>query len=118
MSKPVMTQIIERARALVADRSTWTAHALGRDARGESCDPLEARAVRWCAYGALIRAGYDITGDKNQAHRLAGLAAARMVAGKIPEAAYMAIYSTNDTGGRALARKALLRMFDRGLVAA
>lgn len=118
MSKPLSLHVIALAWPLVEDRKTWTTHALGRDARGDSCDPLDAKAVRWCAYGALMKAAFDLTGDKNQAHRLAAQAAAHMTGSKSPETAYMDIYAANDSGTRLAARKTLKAMFDRGLVTA
>ena len=115
MSKPILTQVIERARTLVADRSTWTSHALARRANSEACQPTDMRAVRFCAYGALVRAAYDLTADGEQAQRLADLAAAGLVGSKAPDRAYMDLYCINDGASRSVARKTVVRLFDKFL---
>ena len=98
MSKPILTQVIERGRALVADHATWTTDALARRANGQACQPTDAGAVRFCAYGALVRAAYELTADSEKAQRLADLAAAELVGSKAPDRAYMDLYSINDGG--------------------
>lgn len=115
MSKPILTQVIERARDLVADRGTWTSHALARRANSEACQPTDPRAVRFCAFGALVRAAYDLTNSGEQAQRLADLAAAELVGTKAPERAYMDLYCINDGGSRSSARKAVLGLFEKAL---
>ena len=63
MAKPIFTQIIERARAYVAVRSHWTRYTLALTGNNRDCEPTDAKAARFCAYGALVRAGFDLTGD-------------------------------------------------------
>jgi hypothetical protein len=116
MSKPLLFQVVERARMLVANRGTWTNHALARSFNSEACDPTDARAVRYCAFGALVRAAYDLTGDKNQAQKLAGHAAARMTGVRNADRAYREVYVINDGASRTAARKAVLDLFDKVLV--
>lgn len=63
MSKPIDTQIIERARDMIRDRNKWCWGAQARDVRGHPVDPLEADAVKFCAWGALQRSALDVTGS-------------------------------------------------------
>ena len=56
MAKPIFTQIIERARAYVAVRSHWTRYTLALTGNNRDCEPTDAKASRFCAYGALVRA--------------------------------------------------------------
>ena len=63
MSKSLDHQVLEGARALVALRSTWTRYYLALTRNNRECDPTDPRAVRFCAYGALMRSAYDLTGD-------------------------------------------------------
>ena len=55
MSKSLDYQVLLRARALVEMRSTWTRHCLALTRNRRECDPTDPRAVRFCAYGALVR---------------------------------------------------------------
>ena len=117
MSKSLVTHVLEGARALVGVRATWTRHHLALTRNNRSCDPTDAKAVRFCAYGALVRAGYDLTGDAEQARRLAGQVALWMTGRQTPDDAYEEIYSLND-GPPVSSRKAILRLFDKSLARA
>jgi len=64
-----------------------------------------------------VRAGYDLTGDINQARRLAGQAAMWITERDTPEEAYEDIYTLND-GPREPARKAVLKLFETSLARA
>jgi hypothetical protein len=46
-------EILEKARALIADRERWTSHYYAKDAEGREVDYRDARACRWCAAGAI-----------------------------------------------------------------
>jgi hypothetical protein len=117
MAKPVFTQLIERARAYVAGRSTWTRYTLALTGNNRDCEPTDSRAARFCAFGALVRAGYDLTGNVEEARRLAGRAAMWITGQDSPEEAYEEIYTLND-GAPASSRKAVLELFDRSLARA
>jgi len=114
MAKPIFTQIIERARAYVAVRSRWTRYTLALTGNNKDCEPTDPTAVRFCAYGALVRAGFDLTGDVHQARRLAGQTAMWITGRESPEEAYEEIYSIND-GPPKSSRDAILRLFEKGL---
>ena len=64
-----------------------------------------------------MRAGYDLTGDVDQARRLAGQAAMWITGRDSPEEAYEEIYTIND-GPPASSRKAILHLFDKSLARA
>jgi hypothetical protein len=117
MSKPIFTQIIERASAYVAVRSHWTRYTLALTRNNRDCEPTDAKAARFCAYGALVRAAYDLTGDAHQARRLAGQVAMRITGRDSPEEAYEEIYTTND-GAPKSSREAILNLFDKSLAQA
>jgi hypothetical protein len=117
MAKPIFTQLIERARAYVAVPSSWTRYTLALTRNNRDCEPTDAKAARFCAYGALVRAGYDLTGDVDQARRLAGQAAMWITGRQTPEEAYEEIYTLND-GPREPARKAILALFEKSLAQA
>jgi len=114
MAKPIFKQIIERARGYVAVRSSWTRYTLALTRNNRDCEPTDARAARFCAYGALVRAGYELTGNPDQARRLAGQAAMWITGQDSPEEAYEEIYAIND-GSPVASRKAVLQLFDEGL---
>jgi hypothetical protein len=117
MAKPIFTHVIERARAYVAVRSTWTRYTLALTGNNRDCEPTDANAVRFCAFGALVRAGYELTGDVEKARRLAGDAAMWMTGRESPEDAYEEIYTIND-GPPVSSHKAVLRLFDESLARA
>jgi hypothetical protein len=71
MSRPLKVQIVERARALIADEQHWCRCELARDARGAGVCPTSVTAVKRCGLGALIAAAYEITGDHLTAHDFA-----------------------------------------------
>jgi hypothetical protein len=115
MAKPIFSQVIERARAYVALRSNWTRYTLALTRNNRDCDPTGSRAARFCAYGALVRAGFELTGDVDQARRMAGSTAMWMTGRDTPEEAYEAIYTIND-GPPVSSRRAILALFDASLV--
>jgi hypothetical protein len=51
--------ILDRAADLVERPGGWTQDALARDADGIGCDSMAARAVCWCAIGAIECAAED-----------------------------------------------------------
>ena len=104
MSKPLSQPILERARALIADKNHWCRGSLARDVRGRQVDPWKTTAVRRCAYGVLIAAAFELVADVNQARDLAD-AVAREIHGS------SWLITTNDIGGH----RAVLALFDQAL---
>jgi hypothetical protein len=78
MSKPLERQVIEQARALIADPAAWTQGEFARDVSGNAVSWRSREAVQFCLWGALNRAAYEMTGDKRQSIALADKAAAAM----------------------------------------
>ena len=115
MSKPLVHQIAERARGFVADPRMWTQYAIARTGNNRHCEPTDAKATRFCAYGAILRAAYDIAGTDDQAQRLADQTAMFIMERDSPYAAFEELIAIND-GQRASARKNVLDLFDKALV--
>jgi hypothetical protein len=65
--KPLKIQIVERARALIADEEHWCRGELARDARGMGVCPITDSAVKRCGLGAA----YEITAGHRAAYDLA-----------------------------------------------
>src|SRR5947208_2783291 len=63
--------IVKRARALIGDARRWTRLKFASDAQGESVDFSDPRAERFCAVGALERAAFEISGNREYAARAA-----------------------------------------------
>ncbi|KAB2920798.1 MAG: hypothetical protein F9K29_00565 [Hyphomicrobiaceae bacterium] len=114
MSKPLVNQISARARALVGDPATWTQYTLALTRNNRDCDPTDPRAARFCAYGALVRAAFELTADRDKARTLAGEAAMAMTGRETPEEAYEELYAIND-GPRRSSRIAIMSLFDASL---
>ena len=114
MSKSLTSQILEGARALVEVRATWTRYHLALTRNNRECDPTDPRAVRFCAYGALMRSAYELTGDASRANMLAGRVAMSMTGRDTPQEAFGDIYVVND-GPAVTSRRAILDLFDRAL---
>jgi hypothetical protein len=117
MSKPLVHQIAERAREIIADPRKWTQYAIARTGNNRHCEPTDAKAVRFCAYGAILRAAYDIAGSDDQAQRLADQAAMFIMGRDSPYTAFEEMIAIND-GQRSGARKAVLDLFDKAMVEA
>src|SRR5689334_18485832 len=71
MAKPLKVQIIAKAKELIQEERHWCRGYLAVDAHGDSADPTSSEAVRRCALGALIAAGYQLTSDRVRAYDLA-----------------------------------------------
>jgi hypothetical protein len=110
MAKPLVTLIIERARALIDNPATWCQGTFAFLADGRRCSAHEAGAVRFCAYGALQRAAFDVTGKRALAEELAQKAA-MAITGRTASRARATIIQTNDCRGRV----AVLELFDQHL---
>jgi len=104
MSKPIHVQIIQAARALVADENNWCCHQMAFDAYGVPVCATDGQASKLCAYGALIAAAHKMTGDGSRAQYLTRLAARHF--GRSD-----ALIRVNDTQGHA----AVLALFDEAI---
>ena len=78
MSKPLERQVIEQARALIADPAAWTQGEFARDVSGNAVSWRSREAVQFCLWGALNRAAYEMTGDRYGSVGLVDRAAAAL----------------------------------------
>ena len=106
MAKPLQLQIVERARALIADEQRWCRGVLAEDATGASVYPTSACAVKRCGLGAVIAAAYQLTRDFDAANELAHK-------GLRPHFGTATLVHVNDMRGHA----AVLALFDEFIVA-
>jgi hypothetical protein len=107
MAKPIITQVVERARTLIANEATWCQGSFAEGADGYRCDAYDPRAVRFCAYGALQRAAYQLVGTTVLAEQFSQKAAVA-ITGRSLARARATIMLTNDRHGR----EAVLRLFE------
>jgi hypothetical protein len=107
LSRSLKFQIVEQARALIAEESHWCRGDLARDANGVGVCPTSDSAKKRCGLGALIMAAYQITNDRRQAHDLA-IQAMRPLHGSAT------LVNVNDVRGHA----AVLALFDEVIAAA
>ena len=106
MARSLQLQIVERARALIADESHWCRGELARDANGMGVCPMSDEAVKRCGLGALIMAAYRIIPDHRRAYDLA-IKAMRPLHGSAT------LVNVNDLRGHA----AVLALFDEVIAA-
>lgn len=71
MSPDLQQQILRKARNLLSDRRRWTRYSAARTGNGIVCTPYAPDAVKFCAYGAVVRAALEVTGSRQQAGQLA-----------------------------------------------
>ena len=102
LSKPLKIQIVERARALIANEEHWCRGDLARDANGVGVCPTSDSATKRCGLGALIMAAYR----SRAAHDLA-IKAMRPLRGSAT------LVNVNDVRGHA----AVLALFDEVIAA-
>jgi hypothetical protein len=106
MARPLPLQIVERARALIANEHHWCRGELARDVNGVGVCPTSDSAIKRCGLGALIAAAYQLTSDYRGAHDLAILALR-------PRHGSATLVHVNDMRGHA----AVLALFDEVIAA-
>jgi hypothetical protein len=106
VSRPLKVQIVEQARALIAEEQHWCRRHLAEDVNGASVSPTSASAVKRCGLGAVIAAAYQLTHDFDAADQL-GHEALR------PQYSPGTLIHVNDTRGHA----AVLALFDEVIAA-
>jgi hypothetical protein len=79
MAKSLEHQIIALARVYIADERHWTQGRFAVRKNGQYAHPHADDAWRWCASGALIRAGFDLTHNLDKAYRLRDAACASLL---------------------------------------
>jgi hypothetical protein len=106
LSKPLNVQIVERARALIADEQHWCRGELARDGKGRGVCPMSESATKRCGLGALMTASYEITRYHRAAYDLA-------IRATQPLYGTATLVKVNDLEGHA----AVLALFDEVIVA-
>ena len=106
MARPLQMQIVEKARALIADELHWCRGELARDVNGEGVCPISTSAVKRCALGAVIAATHELTHDLDAAHDFAFKALR-------PNYGTATLVRVNDMRGHA----AVLALFDEVIAA-
>jgi hypothetical protein len=106
VSRPLKLQIVEQARALIADEQHWCRCELARDVNGVGVCPTSDMAMKRCGLRALIMAAYQITNDHRGAYELA-IKAMRPLHGSAT------LVNINDVRGHA----AVLALFDEVMAA-
>ena len=106
MSKPLKIQIVEQARALIADEQHWCRHRLALDKNGIVVTPTSPQAVKRCAVGAVIAAANQLTHDFDAAYKLGHEVLA-------PIGHSIVVMHVNDTRGHS----AVLALFDQVIAA-
>ena len=106
MSKPFKVQIVERARALIADEQHWCRRHFGEDANGFPVSPTSASTIKWCGLGAVIAAAYQLTHNTDAAYQVGYQALG-------PRYGSATLIHVNDMRGHA----AVLALFDEVIAA-
>ena len=53
--------ILKAARETLSDPARWTKGVFARDSEGHSCSPCTPFAVCWCLFGAIRKAGNNVS---------------------------------------------------------
>lgn len=114
MSESIFKLVVEKARARIALRANWTRFANARTRNDRTCDPLDPAAVRFCAYGALVRAAFEVVGCRQTAVLIAHRTARRLTGAASELEAVADLHVVND-GPPNEARTRLIAMFDAAL---
>jgi hypothetical protein len=101
-------EILRKARVLLRDKRKWTRYGAARTGKGAVCPPYAPEAVKFCAYGAIARAALEVTGDTQQARRLARSIEMLLVGGGRTPQPQTRLCHVNDRKGYA----AVISLFD------
>jgi hypothetical protein len=113
MTRTVQTQVLINARALIAEPAHWTRATLARTADDRRVGWDDPSASKWCALGAIYRAGHDLLGDVDEATRI-GKEVAQSICPPGSSLLREDLATVNDRRGHA----AVLGVFDKALEAA
>jgi len=84
MTMSLANTTIFRALEPIGDECGWVQGTHAVCAEGRPVDPICPRAVRFCAKGAMLRAGYDLTGNPRPAASATWRAASCLRAATMP----------------------------------
>lgn len=71
MAAATQKHVLIRARALIANRGSWTKRSFARTAQGRTIAWNDALARKWCAVSAIRRAAVELVQDTAQAECIA-----------------------------------------------
>jgi hypothetical protein len=112
MSKPLNYQIVARARELISDPRRWTQETYALFKNGHLAEPEDARAHRFCAVGALMRASHELASDPIQSRQLAAKTGEELERfANLPKRRCLEDLNDRRTNGHAT----VLNLFDRYL---
>lgn len=96
-------ELLQRARARIADVSHWTQFRFAESWDGEPTDPCSPESDKWCAWGALLKE------DESESNSLSSHAA-KVLARNCPPSCPQTIW-VNDR----LGHEAVLKVYDRAI---
>ena len=67
----LQNEVVKRARELLLDQQKFSKVFHATTARGFPCSVFSPKAVRFCAYGALVRAAFERTADRTTSQAIA-----------------------------------------------
>lgn len=109
MTKPLIDEVVARARRMVSDRKLRARGIEAVNAAGEECDACADEAVRFCAVGALIRSSFELTGDWQRSHELgwniAGLVERANGLATEDDCGYGLVKLSDTKGGKAVVKE-------------
>lgn len=108
-------EILEEAKALIKPMKNWTQGYYAHDSNGKNVTPDDPKATKFCAIGAVYRAGVANglfpNGETARAEKTLNRVAADRYS--VP-----GIASLNDIGDRRTAHDKIMRVFDRAIALA
>jgi hypothetical protein len=108
MARTLEWIVIDRALRLIRDKRNWTRNVVTRRSNGIRCRPGDPDAIRYCAFGALVRAAIDVGSDADAKLALTAERAVIRANGWNPRTRLAAI---NDRRGH----RAVVRAFELAL---
>jgi hypothetical protein len=112
--RPLPYQAIQEVAELLVDLDRWTRETHARNADNFGCDPRDQQATTWCVIGALLRAGFRLTGRMDEAVRITERAAEILVGRRRRTGnAVQTLVRINDVEGHAAICRLLAAARDR-----
>jgi hypothetical protein len=107
MAKSMDRCVVARARELIADKRHWTQSWPAVSSDGQMVVPDSAKAVRFCAIGALLRSALELSRNLPLSQVLCDRVCTELVPGHV--SARHAVEDINDADG---GHEAVLALFD------
>src|SRR5262245_38162381 len=97
MAKSMDHCVVARGRELIADKRRWTQSWPAVSSDGQMVVPDSAKAVRFCATGALLRSAFDLSRNLQLSEALCDRVCTELVPGHVN--ARHAVEDINDADG-------------------